>query len=67
MTHKPKHLRLVKDPAIELRKLATLWRLHARQQVEEELRRKGIKPAYVNLNALVRQWLEDHPRQQQQD
>jgi hypothetical protein len=59
---KPKRLYLVKDHDAELRALAVLWRVHARQQVEEELRRKGIRSVNADLNEEVRRWLSDHPR-----
>jgi hypothetical protein len=64
--NKPRHLRLVKvDPEKEQRIADTLYRQLARREVEIELRRKGIKPAYVSLaelTMLVRIWIHDHPR-----
>jgi hypothetical protein len=66
MTEKPKHLKLVRsDPAKEERIAATLYRQYARRQVEEELRRQGVKTismSFATFNEMIRDWLDDHPR-----
>ena len=64
--NKPRYLRLVRsDPNKEQRIAATLWRCHARRQVEEEMRRQGIKPisiTFAQFQERISRWVAAHPR-----
>ena len=60
---KPKYLFIVNGKDIAIRELAILWQIHARKQVEDDLRRKGIKRHYISaaqLTMLAKLWMAVH-------